>query len=258
MTMSRDELLDYQNWVGESPLTIMKGVVAIGTWSDVFQTVPKWLSRIRNYFNVRPRTLKRMDKDFSKLIVQRRQKFTAKSFFSKTKAIEYFALNGDVYLDNEQRLWLMMGSGGGVYHYIEKPSNLQSVKDQFKGHKLVPIFKLVSHDPLGGSCEVCIHNWQLHNSKWDLILGTSGRNRLGKVGEQKDISTEVVIAPKFQGSYNFAETSSQGFQLHERMDIVPHSTSKGFYVDPPRSRKTLESRRFPQLAPDGTRLATDL
>ncbi len=61
--MTLDELQSYEFWIGKSALTVYTAVRDIGGWKKVFpdhEKFPVWASKIRNYFNVYPVTLKRL------------------------------------------------------------------------------------------------------------------------------------------------------------------------------------------------------
>src|SRR4051812_16798586 len=57
-----EELNDYNKWLETNPGDVLFSVTALGGWSNVFKSeVPPWASRLRNYFNVLPTTLRRLE-----------------------------------------------------------------------------------------------------------------------------------------------------------------------------------------------------
>ena len=242
---------------------------ANGGWKRVFpksMKFPIWASRIRNYFNVSPDKLKLLDEGLAKALVKRANNY---DFFDSPVAS--MALSGDVYVDGRQRIWYEMRAGSTIHHYKAKisPKDLRGYGDKvlaagatLRGQARVPVFKLISPDRTGGSREICLHNWQLHNSLWDAFhpvslidrRATSGKSRIGKVGQWVNIRNKIVNDKVYQGSYNYSETIRVGLPAHEYRDVKPHSTAANFYVDPPMSTD-LESRRFPETDQQGRILA---
>ena len=55
-----EALKDYRNW--ETVSDVHYSVIRVGGWQNVFPgALPRWASRIRQYFNLTPMTLKRLD-----------------------------------------------------------------------------------------------------------------------------------------------------------------------------------------------------
>src|SRR5262245_51138113 len=64
--MNVKELQNYANWTKVSAQTVYVAVLGAGGWKNVFPTrVPRWASRVRNYFNVTPTTLEQLSADIS-------------------------------------------------------------------------------------------------------------------------------------------------------------------------------------------------
>jgi hypothetical protein len=151
------DLSDYRDWLGKSASTILQAVIAERGWSRVFpwgRKFPTWASRVRNYFNVTPRRLKLLDEGLSKALVERNNAFVLGNDYKAA-----LALSGDVYVDERRRLWFEMRAGGAVYHYEGRgfgPGAPKAIVATLQSQKHVPVFKLVSPDPTGGSSEVCV------------------------------------------------------------------------------------------------------
>jgi len=59
-------LRDYGNWIGETASEVYGSVIQVGGWQQVFPgAVPRWASRIRQYFNLTPMTLELLDDEES-------------------------------------------------------------------------------------------------------------------------------------------------------------------------------------------------
>ena len=62
MLLNLEELKDYNKWIEKTPSDIYHSVVTVGGWDRVFPgPLPRWASRIRQYFNTTPMTLGLMD-----------------------------------------------------------------------------------------------------------------------------------------------------------------------------------------------------
>ena len=73
-SMNLAELQNYQCWIGKTPHEVFFAAKMNGGWKNVFPTnVPVWASKVRNYFNVLPTTLKRLPKANAKALLDRPQ-----------------------------------------------------------------------------------------------------------------------------------------------------------------------------------------
>jgi len=74
--MNINELRDYRKWIGKSADEVYFAVRAVGGWKSVFpQNLPRWASKVRNYFNVFPTTLQRVPERNAKDLLKRVQQF---------------------------------------------------------------------------------------------------------------------------------------------------------------------------------------
>ncbi len=249
-----EELREYKNWVGKSPVDIREAVIRAGGWTKVFpprnlkgnafkftvDVLPAWASRVRNYFNDEPAFLRLLS---SREALIRMVKTTG--------GVGSIALSGDVYVDEHGRSWFEMSTAGVVYHTPGEVTN-RKILDYFTSPQaLVPVFKLISPDGTGGSMEVCVKNPQVHELK--LPGGTKvrvGSKTIGKTGESVPVRGRLELDEVLRGSYNYAETVVSGFNAHTLMDVNPHSTKPGFYINP-RLFSPLSGRRFPESDPSG-------
>lgn len=78
-------LSDYGNWIGQTAWDVHHSVIAVGGWERVFPgALPRWASRIRQYFNLTPMTLKLLDDEESSSYLERAQ--TAMPASARAKA----------------------------------------------------------------------------------------------------------------------------------------------------------------------------
>lgn len=67
-------LRDYGNWVGKTAWEVYGSVIAVGGWEHVFPgALPRWASRIRQYFNLTPMTLTLLDHEESSRYLEKAQ-----------------------------------------------------------------------------------------------------------------------------------------------------------------------------------------
>ncbi len=70
--MNINELRDYRCWIGQSAEKVYFAGRAAGGWAGVFpSSLPRWASKVRNYFNVLPTTLKRLPEANAKHLLNR-------------------------------------------------------------------------------------------------------------------------------------------------------------------------------------------
>ena len=77
--MNIRELRDYRSWIGQSADKIYFAAMGAGGWKTVFpQNLPRWASKVRNYFNILPTTLKRVPEKNAKALLNRVEVFKFK------------------------------------------------------------------------------------------------------------------------------------------------------------------------------------
>lgn len=265
----KEYLGQYTYWQKKSPGRILVEVKSVGGWASVFPNdLPKWAHRVRNFFNQEPLLLMRLDKDSAFMEVHKlniRDLYISnllKKNFSAAIA-EHGALSGDVYKDGSSRSWFQMDSGGAIYHFKEvKYSKLEAILQSLQGQSMTPIFKLISPDRTGGSCETIIKNFQgINRAEIDILnipgvnriieglpfgMGDSGGYFLGEVNKPLPVGGLIVDIPDYLGSYNYAETVVKGFSAHKKFDIEPHEKDPKGYINPSNPFSNLDSRKFPQ------------
>jgi hypothetical protein len=234
------ELRDYSNWIEITPGHVRLSVLGVGGWQQVFPgDLPRWASKVRNYFNLNPMSLTLCDEKTSRDLVN--------ASFSKDNAS---ALSGQVYQGpHGESIWFQMVPGAAVLHFPgELPSSdfdaaMAAMKANNDGQAKIPVFKLVSPDGTGGSMECVITN--------------NGSTTIGPVNEEVKLADRFVKDPVRLGSYNYAETSVVGLPAHRRLDMITDPMVPGYFFQPHDLFKDtqLYNRRFPDKDWQGKPLA---
>jgi len=74
--MNLDQLQKYKYWIDQTPHEVFFAAKMNGGWKNVFPSnlrLPVWASKVRNYFNVLPTTLKRLPEANAKALLNRPQ-----------------------------------------------------------------------------------------------------------------------------------------------------------------------------------------
>lgn len=244
-TLSTVDLQESGKWVGLNAEQILYSVLHAGGWAKVFpKGVPSWLHKLRNFFNVEPRTLKLVNKSLTDHWMQ-----DINSHGALTGITGYFALTGDVYQDEEIAVWYQMGAGGTIYHWGKdvKYETPEAINTQIRGQDNIPIFKLVCPDGTGGSKETIITNRMFPvPSAIKNSYERRGSSRIGATDQQVLVVDRVVRKMKYQGSYNFAETAVAGLDEHKKYDVETHKKDP-IYLDPPDRFQPLSKRIFTEF-----------
>lgn len=264
-------LRDYDEWRRSGPQQIIEAVKNIG-WKKVFEDeVPLWAHRVRNFFNVEPTSLTRLDKSLTnhylagvdgKLAALRRGYHVG----DYDRVAELEALSGQVYRDQFNNIWYQMDAGGGIYHFGSHPKipALESAyQSKMQGQKRTPIFKLVSFDGTGGSMETIIENpldQSLHPALRHLKVG---RTAIGEVNKQVPVRSLIEKKYEYEGSYNYSETVDAGYAEHVKRDVHTHNWYERWwkgevYLNPPDRFLPLSNRQFPEFDKKGRRISEQL
>lgn len=240
------ELKDSSEWVLQNPQDILDSVNKAGGWAKIFpKGVPMWLHKLRNYFNVEPKSLRLVDKSVTDHWMKQ-----VRAHGKIDGIITKYALTGDVYFDEEVEVWYQMGAGGTIYHWgrdiiWEKADAVHT--QLFRGQTRIPIFKLVCPDGTGGSKETIITNPKINKVRvvgpQGVLNEMQGAARIGETNVEVLVRGRVVTYMEHQGSYNFSETSVVGLDEHRKNDIDPHHKDAN-YIDPPDRFAPLKDRIF--------------
>ena len=72
MSATAQQLRNYANWLKMTPEEVIFTVIKLGGWKNIFENhVPVWASKVRNFFNVLPKTLKRLPDKNARDLLQR-------------------------------------------------------------------------------------------------------------------------------------------------------------------------------------------
>jgi hypothetical protein len=264
--MDKEMLGNYNEWLKRSPGDVLKAVRDIpGGWKTIFsQGLPLWAHRVRNFFNLEPITLTRLsDGSAGPLMKGMHIQMRKNANGMKEEVMRFFTLSGDVYRDNFNRIWYQMGPGAAIYHYGSDPMvpEIESPLVQIKGQSYTPVFKLISPDRTGGSCETIIQNPMVFRFHWWGVEPIPrGESNIGEEDVPEYVSNYIIQDPWKQGSYNYSETAEVGNPTHEENDVKPHKKHKfmGVYINPFSRHALLSGRRFPPIDPRGKRLAEQI
>ncbi len=250
--------------------------------------MPRWASRVRNYFNVTPKTLKRLPEDKSKQLIKQVQRF---KFLLDCHAVQSFNRTHQNYRMNP---WgkldpppLKVPAGCpakpdkdvvhiGVMDEIGTRFGLDDFVYQDEANRLwyqmsagstiyhygkrpkVKSVEAVVVDKIKGQNDTPVFkmiNPDNTGGSNEIILKNKGYDMIGEVNQQFSTREMVETKPIYQGSYNFSETVQVGLAAHELRDIKPHSDAHDFYLNPVDRFSPLSMRRFPAKDPKGKLLA---
>lgn len=290
--MDAKELYSYTNWVGKSAQTIYVDCLRAGGWQVVFPTkVPRWASRVRNYFNLTPSTLERITGETAERALRQTQRF---KLMLETHEIRTFNKYHRNYRPNPSGhldpppFREPKGAPAVIPREVihAGPLETTAVKNALAG--------IVYKDQTGRlwyqmSAGSTIYHWESEVSNFVegvvdavyveargqdfapvfklispdntggsvecIIENPNGRHAIVDAGKRVDVTRLINTDPVHQGSYNFSETAHMGLAAHELRDVKTHVAQVGFYVNPSDRYLPLSSRLFPSHAPDGGRLA---
>lgn len=247
MAVTIDSLRDYEFWLKNDPQTILDLAASQGGWAKVFpdkNDFPEWASRVRNYFNIYPVSLRLLE-NYDKLAHERRIVLSRlrQSGISPQGGWGFLAWSGDIYVDMRGRPWFLYSKGGSIYHYKAPGDSdkTKAVRATARSRRATPVFKLVCPDKAGGSSEVVVHNWKGRITRDSTIRG------MNPGGRAKSISSRVVVKPEYKGSYNYTCVIFGSKSGHDFRDVEPDKVASDplFLIDP-ENRGDLVNRRFPQ------------
>lgn len=271
--MNLNKLQSYSNWIGEDAQVIMGFVRYYGGWKKVFPKTkdgfPLWASRVRNYFNYYPKRLMLLNikegKDRAKMANHyhdyRHPANPIEGIFgsqSKSKKIASEALSAFTYKDLEGEYWYQMSPGSTGYHFEDRDfieenddsGHIKAMRSTLHGQAKLPVMKLISPDPSGGSREIIIHSDKIFEERIKNLRYMIGyHSKLGvHGGGYFVIQPKKIVVGSYEGSYNYSETIKNGFTEHDYRDIQPHKHNNDFYVNPSFEElsKSLKNRIFPE------------
>lgn len=230
--MTITELRSYENWEGKSASYILQQVSRYGGWSKVFPTrIPKHIHRVRNYFNIVPMALKKLD--YLDGLTHRIMRM--KSYGASANLL----IKMSTYKDLKGRIWVQMIDPGTGYHFEDR-TWVDSFHSGTKAAASVipypiPVFKFLHCEPkTGGSSEVIIKNNQ-------------NEYIFGDTEHYISIINNIETNPKFLGTYNYSEATTSGNSAHHQRDVKPHEKQGKYLSHGKNLSSPLSSRIFPKL-----------
>lgn len=221
-------------------------VIKAGGWKKLFPDgVLNWLHKLRNFFNVEPKYLRLVDKVPTDFAMHEVRKYGQMDSFVGKRA-----LTGHVYFDEEIETWYQMSAGATIYDWgdnVRFESLEAAYTQKVYGQRGILVFKLVCPDGTGGSKETIISNPVLQKVKvvgpQGLEWNTQRGSKIGETNQQVSVENRVETRMKYQGSYNFSETTVVGLNVHKKRDVEPHHHDP-VYIDPPDRFAPLNERIF--------------
>jgi hypothetical protein len=287
--MNVNDLRNYRKWIGVSAQQIYLSVLAAGGWKNVFPTnLPRWASKVRNYFNVVPTTLEQVPEDVARRALKQVQRFAFLLECHETQTFNKYHRNyrpnarGELdpppfrvpancpaKASSEVVHTGMVGSiatknalAGVVYQDETKRLWYQMAAGSTIYHygrtPRVPTAEAIYVDKIKGQNDTPVFKLISPDNtggSLEFILKNSGAETVGPVKQQVNITKRVVCDPAYQGSYNYSETAQVGIGAHQLRDVRTHVAGKFFYVNPANPFAVLQSRRFPEKDLQGKTLA---
>ncbi len=287
--MNINDLRNYRKWIGVSAQDVYFSVLATGGWKTVFpHKLPRWASKVRNYFNVAPATLERVPEDVAKRVRRQVQRF---SFLLDCHATQTFnryhrnyrknpwgkldpppfrvpancpakASHEVVHTDAIDRIATKNALAGAVY---QDPSNrlwyqmtAGSTIFHYGSTPKVAAVEAVYVDKIKGQNDTPVFKLISPDNtggSLELILKNKGRDHIAAVKQKVNVRKIIVGDTAYQGSYNYSETVQVGLGAHKMRDVKTHVRGRSFYVNPSNVFCPLASRRFPEKDMQGKPLA---
>lgn len=280
--MNINELRDYRYWIGKRADTLYFDVRAVGGWAAVFpSSLPRWASRIRNFFNVVPAELSQVTEKEATTFLKYAQKFKFElechEVQSANKKWQNYKQNPDGSYEPPP-FKVPAGCPTKASHDVKHTSLIDSIavnnaltKNVYKDENgrlwfqmaagstihhwgapvnpLLAVFEAIFVDKIRGQNGTPV--FKLVNpdpgvgGSNEVIVRNTGRDVVGAVKQKVDIRAIIVTDSVNQGSYNYSETTQVGLAAHETRDVKPHVGGWDFYVNPADPYSALNTRTFP-------------
>lgn len=293
--MNIEDLRKYSNWIGERADVIHSHVRAFGGWENVFPgSLPRWASKVRNFFNIVPASLTQVTETEAKAFLKYTQKFKFELECHEVQSANKrdpanYKRNPDGSLPKP--IWdVPAGCPTDASHAVKHTGLIDSiaVKSALTKHvyrdengrlwfqmaagstihhwgapvnPLTAVFEAIFVDKIRGQDDTPAFKLvnpdpAVRGSNEVLIRNPNGYGVVGAVKQKIDIRSIMVKDSVNQGSYNYAETTQVGLAAHERLDVKPHSGGWDFYVNPADPFSALNERTFPPNDVRGKPLAS--
>lgn len=288
--MNIKELQNYQNWIDKSAQTIFIEVLKAGGWKNIFpSSLPRWASRVRNYFNVSPSTLTRLPEDVAKRLLKQVQKF---AFELECHEVQTFNRYHRDYHPNQRGelppppFREPKGCPVKASKDVRETSLTESIatkhalqgdvyKDDtsrmwyqmsagaaiyhYGGEPILPSVEAVYVEKIKGQKDVPVFKLispdGTGGSHEIIVKNEKGTDTIAAVNDKKSIRNLINTDEVHQGSYNYSETAQVGLAAHQMRDVKTHVGAWDFYVNPANRYWPLKMRVFPEKDPQGRPLA---
>lgn len=284
-TVNINELRKYENWIGQRADVIYSHVRAFGGWESVFPgNLPRWASKVRNYFNIVPASLTQVTESEARAFLKYTQKFkfelecheaqsanrndpanykrnpdgslpkpiwdvTAGCPVDASNAVKHTSFIDSIAVKSALTKYVYRDENGRLWFQMAAGSTIYHWGAPV--NHLTAMFEAIFVDKVRkqeGTPAFKLVNPDpgVRGSNEVIIRNPDGRGMVGAVKQKIDIRSIIVKDPVYQGSYNYAETSQVGLAAHERLDVKPHSGGWDFYVNPSDPFSALKDRTFPR------------
>lgn len=288
--MNVQQLKNYRNWIGASAQEVYLSVLGAGGWKNVFPNrLPRWASKVRNYFNVVPTSLERLEDDVAKRVSKQVQRF---KFLLECHEVQTFNRYHRDYRPNQRGelnpppFRVPAGCPAtasrevmhtGLADSVATKSALSGPVYKDDSNRLwyqmaagstiyhygrtprVPTVEAIYVDKIKGQDDTPVFKLispdNTGGSLEVIIENNQGQEVIGAAKQKVSVRKNIVRDPAYQGSYNYSETVQVGLAAHEMRDVRPHVAGSFFYVNPTDPFSALASRRFPEKDLQGKLLA---
>ena len=292
--MNVEQLRNYNNWIGKSAEVVYNSVRAVRGWEVVFPgKLPRWASKVRNYFNIIPRELTQATEKEATAFLKHAQKFKFQlecyeaqsankrdpanykrnpdGSFPKpvwdvpkgcpteaSHAVKHTGLIDSIGVKNALSKHVYRDENGRLWFQMAAGSTIYHWGAPV--NPLTAIFEAIFVDKVrkqaGTPAFKLINPYPIVGGSNEVIIRNQGQSVVGAVTQKIDIGPMLVRDPVNQGSYNYAETAQVGLGAHDRLDVKPHSRGWDFYVNPSDPSSALGTRLFPANDVNGKPLAS--
>lgn len=293
--MNLNELRNYGNWVGQRADVIYNHARSVGGWQVVFPgKLPRWASKVRNYFNIVPKELTQATETEAKAFLKYAQKFKfqlecheAQSANRRdpanykrnpdgsypkpvwdvprgcpteaSHAVKHTGLIDSIGVKNALTKYVYKDENGRLWFQMAAGSTIYHWGAPV--NPLTAIFEAIFVDKVRGqegtpAFKLVNPDPGVGGSNEVILRNANKASVVGGIKQKIDIRPMLVRDPVNQGSYNYAETAQVGLTAHGRLDVKPHSGGWDFYVNPSDPYSALSARTFPPNDVNGNPLAT--
>lgn len=280
--MNVQALGNYSNWIGKPALDIYVAVLRAGGWKNVFpDRVPRWASRVRNYFNLSPCTLERTSGEVAKRAMQQQQRFKFQlechevQTFNKyhrnyrpnpngkldpppfavpegcsataSYDVVHTGLTDSIAVKKALTGVVYKDETGRLWFQMAPGSTIYHWGTEVSG-TLEPMVDASYVEIRGQDFAPVFKLISPDNTggSVECILANSRRQEtIVATGKRVSVGSQINTDVIHQGSYNYSETAHMGLAAHELRDVKTHVAKADFYLNPSDRFSKLSNRYFP-------------